>query len=326
MKNKLRNKKGITLIALVITIIVLLILAGVSITMISSQDGILGKATTAKDTQKNATELERVKLAAQSALIDGQGTIDIADTTGTAKGSLKKALIEEFGSTSSLVTGYTAGKVTIGEKQYSVKSTGAVAEIKVQWTLTTDSGETGLSVGDLITSKKKTTEQFYVIGIDGDTVSLLSKYNLKSDGSEQDTTGASNPCAFSSTKYWDPDGKLSYPLENGKYPNLNDKTTYPLGTATSIVTTAEDYGKSLNSTGRLITYEEAEALGNVNLTILYGKYETGKFLRYWLGSAKSNIGSVYGVLGDYGVSGDVYANPNLYGVRPVVEVSISSIE
>ncbi len=325
MKNKLRNKKGITLIALVITIIVLLILAGVSITMISSQDGILGKATTAKDTQKNATELERVKLAVQSALIDGQGTIDIADTTGTAKGSLKKALIEEFGSTSSLVTGYTAGKVTIGEKQYSVKSTGAVAEIKVQWTLTTDSGETGLSVGDLITSKKKTTEQFYVIGIDGDTVSLLSKYNLKSDGSEQDTTGASNPCAFSSTNYWDPDGKLSYPLENGKYPNLNDKTTYPLGTATSIVTTAEAYGESLDVTGRLMTYEEANVLKDVNSTILYGKYETGKFLNYWLGSASDR--SVVDYVSDGRELGaSFYGDDGNYGVRPVVEVSASSIE
>ena len=326
MKKGIRNKKGITLIALVITIIVLLILAGVSISMISSQDGILNKATTAKETQKDATELERVKLAAQSALIEGEGTIDIADTTGTTKGSLKKALIEEFGSTSSVVTGYSAGKVAIGEKQYSVSAIGVVAEIKAQWTLTTDSGDSGISVGDLVTSKKKTTEQFYVIGIDGDTVSLLSKYNLKSDGSEQDTTGANNTCAFSSTYYWDADGKLTYPLENGKYPNLNDKITYPLGTATSIVTTAEDYGKSLNSTGRLITYEEAKVLVNVNSTILYGKYETGKSLNYWLGSVSDSY-NVWLVNGERDSLYDSSFNDDAdCGVRPVVEVSASSIE
>ena len=37
----MRNQKGVTLIALVITIIVLLILAGVSISMLTGDNGIL---------------------------------------------------------------------------------------------------------------------------------------------------------------------------------------------------------------------------------------------------------------------------------------------
>ena len=48
LKRGLKTKKGITLIALVITIIVLLILAGVSIAMLTGENGILNKATTAK--------------------------------------------------------------------------------------------------------------------------------------------------------------------------------------------------------------------------------------------------------------------------------------
>ena len=53
MKRKLKekvNKKnnGITLIALVITIIVLLILAGVSISMLTGQNGILTRGTKCK--------------------------------------------------------------------------------------------------------------------------------------------------------------------------------------------------------------------------------------------------------------------------------------
>lgn len=43
----MKNNKGITLIALVVTIIVLLILAGVSITMLSGQNGILNRASEA---------------------------------------------------------------------------------------------------------------------------------------------------------------------------------------------------------------------------------------------------------------------------------------
>ena len=42
-----KNNKGITLIALVITIIVLLILAGVSIAMVTGQNGILNQASRA---------------------------------------------------------------------------------------------------------------------------------------------------------------------------------------------------------------------------------------------------------------------------------------
>ena len=81
MKNELRKKNGITLIALVITIIVLLVLAGVTIAMISSQDGILNKATSTKEANKKASEEEYAKLEIQAALIDGEGTIDVSKLT-----------------------------------------------------------------------------------------------------------------------------------------------------------------------------------------------------------------------------------------------------
>ena len=40
MKQKLKNERGITLVALVITIIVLLILAGVTLSMVMGESGI----------------------------------------------------------------------------------------------------------------------------------------------------------------------------------------------------------------------------------------------------------------------------------------------
>ena len=43
------NNNGITLIALVVTIIVLLILAGVSISMLTGKNGILNRAVEAKE-------------------------------------------------------------------------------------------------------------------------------------------------------------------------------------------------------------------------------------------------------------------------------------
>ena len=63
----IKNNKGITLIALVITIIVLLILAGVSIAMLTGSNGILTQATNADKTTTIATVREKVELAVQAA-------------------------------------------------------------------------------------------------------------------------------------------------------------------------------------------------------------------------------------------------------------------
>lgn len=49
-----KKQNGITLVALVITIIVLLILAGVSLSMVFNQNGIVTKAQEAKNAAKNA--------------------------------------------------------------------------------------------------------------------------------------------------------------------------------------------------------------------------------------------------------------------------------
>ena len=71
--NKLENRNGITLIALVITIIVLLILAGISVSMITNQDGILNKAINAKKASEEATKREERQLSELSELIENNG-------------------------------------------------------------------------------------------------------------------------------------------------------------------------------------------------------------------------------------------------------------
>lgn len=62
MKNKLKERKGITLIALVITIIVLLILAGISIATLTGENGLLTKANTAKEQTEIADTIERARV------------------------------------------------------------------------------------------------------------------------------------------------------------------------------------------------------------------------------------------------------------------------
>lgn len=74
---KKNNNRGITLIALVITIIVLLILAGISIATLTGENGILTKANIAKTETKKTNAEEQVKIAvAGSFNDDGKITAD----------------------------------------------------------------------------------------------------------------------------------------------------------------------------------------------------------------------------------------------------------
>ena len=72
-KENLKNQKAITLIALVITIIVLLILAGVSIATLTGQNGILTQAGNAKAETIISQEKEQVEMAYVSATINKLG-------------------------------------------------------------------------------------------------------------------------------------------------------------------------------------------------------------------------------------------------------------
>ena len=61
-KRMLKNRKGITLIALVVTIVILLILAGVSISLILDNNGIIQKSKVARTQYKEASENEEIAL------------------------------------------------------------------------------------------------------------------------------------------------------------------------------------------------------------------------------------------------------------------------
>ena len=117
----IKNSKGITLIALVITIIVLLILAGVSIAMLTGQNGILTQAQNAKEETEESKDWEQVKLAVTSGKLENI-------TKGT---DLNTAIQNELIKTdpSATVTGETDEKeITYFGKIYNVNvETGATS-------------------------------------------------------------------------------------------------------------------------------------------------------------------------------------------------------
>ena len=109
----MKKENGITLIALVITIIVLLILAGVSIAMLTGDNGILNKATDASQITLAAEAEEAIKLAVNVVIAD---KLDPSVTDQTKK-EISFANIEAANNDSNvtLTEGTTseAGKVSI---------------------------------------------------------------------------------------------------------------------------------------------------------------------------------------------------------------------
>ena len=119
MLNKtLKRNKGITLIALVVTIIVLLILAGISINALSGQNGLLNRAIEAKEKTSIAQTEEAIKVAIMDAASQGLETIKDAN--------LKEALNNNVGAGKYEITGDEANGwiVTVDEKEYKISSTG----------------------------------------------------------------------------------------------------------------------------------------------------------------------------------------------------------
>jgi len=148
MKNNLRQNKGITLIALVITIIVLLILVGVSIATLTGENGILTQANNAKNETKEAEAEEIFKLIANEWQIE------------KAKG---KTTLGEFLNAKKQAGELTADVVDNGDGTYTIEYNGEKIKIDSNGTLTeviNGGGNDQAKVGEKVTGSNKyyTTE------------------------------------------------------------------------------------------------------------------------------------------------------------------------
>lgn len=86
--NKIKSTKGITLISLVITIIILLILAGVTISLILGENGLINRAKDAKI----QTEIANIKEEIQTNILEKQ-----AENEGNISDDTLKGILEKYG-------------------------------------------------------------------------------------------------------------------------------------------------------------------------------------------------------------------------------------
>ncbi len=128
-----KNQQGITLIALVITIIVLLILAGVSIAMLTGENGILTKARKAGSDTKVATEKEQVILAINELTADYYDKKYVQNNTAVAEQTVGMYVATELANTEdSKFKGYATPAST---------GTGAAMEVTITTVSKNDDGK-----------------------------------------------------------------------------------------------------------------------------------------------------------------------------------------
>ena len=114
-----KNARGITLIALVITVIVLLILAAVTINALSGDNGILKRATEAKQKTRRADALEKIQVAVMTATANGVGEVNPDDL---------KAELEKAGATVK-TTGKLPWEVTLDGYMFRINENLSIDEI-----------------------------------------------------------------------------------------------------------------------------------------------------------------------------------------------------
>ena len=112
----LKSTKGITLISLVVTIVVLLILAGVTIATLTGDNGILSQAQNAQKVSENAAAKEKVRVEVMGSYgIDGR--LNLAN------------LIANLGNVGTVTKATFPVEVTVDGKSFTISDTGVVEQL-----------------------------------------------------------------------------------------------------------------------------------------------------------------------------------------------------
>lgn len=164
---RVRGKRGITLIALVVTIVVLLILAGITISLVFSENGVVTKAKEAKEeTRGAAVEEARDMWELDKSLTEyvggsSQSLDELLDSLESQKQitAEEKAQIKETGS------------VTIGSRTITFNTARTLVELY-------DAGE--LKIGDYVNYQNPTSGSYTSLG------SKTGMEDLITDGGDSD--------------------------------------------------------------------------------------------------------------------------------------------
>ena len=176
--NFMHRKNGITLIALVVTIVVLLILAGITISLVFGSNGVIQKAQDSKEQTEIGEMIEKLEMAKVPVYADGNGSYKVQDYWNR---------IESEG----LIADKTVDIIDNGDGTYEVTTTpGYVFEITVEPNKEIaeniiigeciGKGE-NLSIGIRVVKKTTNSIEIEVVRAEG---ASNFKYSIKKQGEE----------------------------------------------------------------------------------------------------------------------------------------------
>ena len=354
MRKTLKNTNGITLIALVVTIVVLLILAGVSINAVFGQDGIIQKA---KDAQNKMDEAQQKDLNSINELnnwIDsktngatggstGGNTTGGGDNPSTPSGTWtqNKTTVTDGKTTYTVgddytydcgVSGYTGGWKVLGAEngKLLIMSTVDVGTLKLSGK---DGYNTGVSKLNAMCAKYGTNARSITV----EDINRVTGYDPTNQGDgkvfgagefyeygNKVTYTASGSSATNGKNYT---GSISYEHPDGRKIGTDNVTSitvestgyyyYPYSLTTSSSTTGECKGIATDSSAYKLLFRNADDSANCS---------------YWLASSYVRALSSYSNFGLRNVhsdgnvgyfslwySGGNSSNPS-FGVRAVVSL------
>lgn len=123
MLEKTKGQGGITLVALVVTIVVLLILAGITIALVFSQNGVVGKAQEAAKQSNAGVVAENIQDAITAAQIEALATGRAQTVSGDINTGDEKTKITLTGTiniTDKAVVSCTGITATFETKTYNI--------------------------------------------------------------------------------------------------------------------------------------------------------------------------------------------------------------
>ena len=349
MKKTLKNTTGITLIALVVTIVVLLILAGVSVNAVFGQDGIIQKAKDAQNKMDQAVENDQKSINELNSWIEskvngttgGNTSGEDDPVTPTGNWTQNKTSVTNGTTTYTVgddytydcgVSGYTGGWKVLGAEngKLLIMSTVDVGTLQLSGK---DGYNTGISQLNTMCAQYGTNARSITV----EDINRVTGYDPTNQGDETTygdgkfweygnkvTYTASGSSATNGQTYT---GSISYEHPDGRKIGTDNVTSitvestyyyyYPYSLTTSNSTTGECKGIATDSPAYKLLFRKADDSANCS---------------YWLASsyvlADSN-GSDFGLravssdglVGYYDLwySGGGANNPSL-GVRAVVSL------
>ena len=122
MKSIVIKEKGITLVALVVTIIVLIILAGVSFNLVLGENGIITRAQEAKKAQEIAEITTSIQLELTERRIQNEGKLTNLDVV---------EVLNKYGNINYQEDGVTIKSITT-EKNYEILASNLISADEIQ--------------------------------------------------------------------------------------------------------------------------------------------------------------------------------------------------